>query len=344
MLSTVIASLVLTASSWTYLHYNENNRGPSQKVRQAMEEALSDANRYPDDDQEAMVKQIAAYHSVGVDQVVLANGLLSVLRNVAETFTGPGKNLITPSPSYEYLNGFAQNRGTTIVKVALRAVDYAHDLDRMLETINSSTAIVYICNPNNPTGSITPREEIDRFLARVPAHVYVVIDEAYHHYASGTKGYVSFLDKPSENPRVIVGRSFSKVYGLGGMRLGYVVSSPEVIAALQKNEGFDQCCVPALRAGSMALRDEEGMREAVQLNNEARSEFYRQCKARGLGWIPSHANFVMMETGGRSVDLIHSYFKKHQIRVGRKFMDTHIRITLGLPHEMELFWRVWDSQ
>lgn len=338
------ASIILTVFSWINLNFNENNRGPSEKVQKTIEMAISDVNRYPDYDHEALIKQIADYHSVTIDQVFLSNGLNSIMRNITETMLGSGKNLIIAYPSYDYLQALAQNQGTEIIKVSLRSKDYAHDLEHMLEAITPSTGLVYICNPNNPTGSITPREEIDRFLARLPSHVHVFIDEAYHHYATEAKGYVSFLDKPIENDRVMVGRTFSKAYGIAGLRIGYLIGSPAIIAALKKNDCIDQVSVPALRAAATALQDEEGLREMVQLNTDARIEFYRQLEARGLKWIPSHTNFVMMEIGEGSVDTIISYYKKHQMRVGRKFIETHMRVTLGLPEEMRLFWRLWDTK
>lgn len=331
----------LYGEEWLLLHYNENSRPPFASVRKAMEEALADSGRYPDGDHAALVEQIAAYHSVGKDRVLLANGLTCILKLVAEVFTGAGREMIVPFPGYEFFNVFAERRDGKVIRVPLRA-DYAHDLDRALQEVTSATTLVYICNPNNPTGSVTPREEIVRFIAQLPSHVSIFIDEAYHHFGQQEKGYVSFLDQPIEDERVIVGRTFSKAYSFAGMRLGYVVASPAMIRRLERYNCINHNNVAALRGGMAALRDEEGLKEVVEANRLAREEFYRQLAKRGFGWVDSHANFVMMETGDYSVEELIAHFEKHKIRIGRKFLNGYVRISMGLPEEMARFWQVWD--
>ena len=139
--------------------------------------------------------------------------------------------MITALPTFEALGKFAKTFGAEIAEIPLNK-NYAHDLDAMLAKADASTGLVYLCNPNNPTGSLTPRKDLEAFIRKLPATTTVLIDEAYHHFVTRTADYGSFLDRPVDDPRVIVARTFSKVFGLAGMRVGYAVGSPEKIKPL----------------------------------------------------------------------------------------------------------------
>lgn len=331
------------ASEPISLNFNENNFGCFPSVTEAMQNALEAVNNYPDAATDDFITQLASYHSIKPEQIFISSGLSSILNISAEVFLGPGKKLIMAQPTFEVIKRYAQVRGTKVVEIPLRK-DYSHDLPAMLSQIDASTKLIYICNPNNPTASITPRKEIEDFIQKLPEDVYVFIDEAYHHFAVGSQGYVSFIDKPIPNKNVIVGRSFSKSYGLAGMRLGYAVASPEIISTLHKFSAIDLVNNVVLRAGCAALKDEIGLSEMIQNFENARNEFYRQAKVRGLSCIPSYCNFIMVETNGRAVKDIIKHFKSHNIFIGREFplMNSHVRVSLGRPEEMIKFWQVWD--
>jgi histidinol-phosphate aminotransferase len=238
---------------------------------------------------------------------------------------------------------FAKPNGAEVITLPL-APDFGHDVEAMLQRADHSIGLVYVCNPNNPTASLTARKDIEKLISHLPAETHVLIDEAYHHYVGDSPAYASFLDHPVGDDRVIVTRTFSKIYGLAGLRLGYGVSSE---ATIQKMENFtttgneNGVVLAAARAG---LRDSAGVREFFQRNTRERQEFSRQAEKRGCKPIPSYANFVMMDTGRPVEEVIH-HFEKNGVLIGRRFspLDTYIRVSLGLEEEMQKFWQVWDQ-
>jgi histidinol-phosphate aminotransferase len=324
------------------LNSNENAYGQFPSVQAAMKEAPRYANRYPFVANDAFLERVAAYHRVRAEQVLLGNGSTEILRIAAETFCGPDKKLIVADPTFESIAQYAHVRGTPVAKVPLTA-DYAHNLEAMLAQADAGTGLVYICNPNNPTASITPRRHIDEFIRSLPQSVHVLIDEAYHHFASGPD-YQSFLEPAVADERVIVARTFSKVYGMAGLRLGYAVSTPATIEAMRKYQLFDNANAVALHAGLAALQDDAAMKAAVERITADRAEFVKQASARGVRLIPPRANFVMIETG-QPVRQVIDYFQQQDIAIGRPFppMETFARISLGTPQEMAKFWAVWDA-
>jgi histidinol-phosphate aminotransferase len=203
--------------------------------------------------------------------------------------------------------------------------------------------LVYICNPNNPTGSITPRKDLESFIRKLPAATRVLIDEAYHHYAGTSSAYASFIDRPVDDSRVIVTRTLSTIYGLAGLRLGYAIAASEPAQRLSSIRLPMDVSVLASRGGATALDDNEHVSLSAQRNANDRQEFYNQANARMLRVIDSHANFVMLNTGGPAEAAI-DHLKKNSILVAPTIpsMAKYIRVSLGKPHEMLEFWRVWD--
>ena len=324
------------------LDSNENAYGPTPKVVSAAQESLKRANRYAFREYGALTEDIARLNKVQTNQILLGCGSTDLLRVAAAALLGPGKKLITAAPTFEDLATYSKAVGAEVVTVPLTAT-FAHDLDAMLARVDSTTALVYICNPNNPTASITPRAEIETFLSKLPPSVYVLIDEAYHHYVNPSARYVSFLDRPAANNNVIVLRTFSKVYGMAGLRLGYAVAAPVLMEKMRPYlTDVDLNCA-AVAAGRAALADIESVRNFVRRNADDRQEFFNQAMARMLKPIDSHANFVMMDAHQPADDVI-EHFLKHKIRIGRHFppMTHHIRVSLGTPVAMEEFWQVWD--
>ncbi len=218
---------------FTRLNRNENPFGPSPKVEEVIRSASSGANRYPLTQSRWLLEKIASMNHVSPEQVLLGCGSTEILRMAAFAFLGSGKQLIQASPTFEAIEHYARSAGSQVLSVRLTP-GFAHDLDGMLAHASVSTTLVYICNPNNPTASLTPRKDIEDFIHNLPPSTFVIIDEAYHHYAGRSGSYASFLDRPLNDERVIVTRTFSKVYGLAGLRLGYAVASPKVISQMQK--------------------------------------------------------------------------------------------------------------
>lgn len=325
-----------------FLSRNENAYGPSQKVVTAMQEALSGSNRYPRTEYDSLVDKIAALHRVKPEQIILGCGSSEILCLIGAATLGAGKTLIQGSPTYPVLGEFAQSIGAEVINVPLNRM-YEHDLDGMLARANSSNGLVYICNPNNPTGTLTPREDIESFIHKLPANTRVIIDEAYHHFVGGTSSYASFLDHPIDDRRVMVARTFSKIHGLAGMRIGYVVAATDIALRVSTEPLHLGLSVVSAKAAAAALDDSDHVGMAAKRNANDRQEFLNQVNARMLRALDSHANFVMLNPL-RPVDEVLEQLKKHNIVVGPRIpeMNKYVRVSLGTPAEMLQFWRVWD--
>lgn len=321
---------------------NENPYGPSERVVAALQEASLKSNRYPHTEYDDLVSKLAALHRVRPEQIVLGCGSSEILRLAAEEFLGPAKILLQASPTFPQLAKIAEGIGAGVISVPLNKM-FEHDLGAMLAQCHASTALVYICNPNNPTGTLTPRLDIEAFIAKLPAATMVLIDEAYHHFAGRTAAYVSFLDRPLADPRVIVTRTFSKIYGLAGMRVGYAVAPLEVASRLAARRLAFGVGVVSAQAAAAALDDSGYVALAVRRNASDRQEFMNQVNARMMRAIDSHANFAMLDPR-RPVDEVFVHLKKNNILVAPPVpqMNKYLRVSLGMPAEMRQFWRVID--
>jgi histidinol-phosphate aminotransferase len=325
------------------LDRNENAYGPSVNAIAAMQDAARTAAfRYPEPDTEALHQAIARVHHVSPDRIVLGCGATEILRMAADVFLGPGKTLIAAEPTFDFIGDCARRTGARVVTVPLTH-DHAHDLDAMIGRSGSSPGVVFICNPNNPTGTLTSRRDLEAFIRRLPGTMVVVIDEAYHHYAGESSEYASFIDRPIDDDRVIVTRTFSAVYGLAGLRVGYGVAAPPLARRLAACRLPQSVNVVAARAAVAALDDQAHVRLSVSRNVDDRQEFYNQCHARMLRPIDSLANFVMMNSGGPGADAI-EHFRRNNVTIGPSIaaFDKSIRVSLGTSVEMAEFWRVWD--
>ncbi|HXN53814.1 MAG TPA: aminotransferase class I/II-fold pyridoxal phosphate-dependent enzyme [Candidatus Acidoferrum sp.] len=331
-----------TAAEPVLLYRNENPYGPSEKVLAVLRESASTGNRYPRTEYDTLTDKLAALHKVKREQIVLGCGSGEILCMAAMAFLKPGKKLVEAAPTFPALGKLAQTANIEVADVPLNK-RYEHDLSLMLDRTASNAGLVYIVNPNNPTGTITPRKDIEAFIAKLPGGVTVLIDEAYHHFATPGADYESFLDRPIGDPRVIVARTFSKIYGLAGMRIGYAVATPEVAKRLAAGFPGWSVSVVSARAASAALDDVEYVRLGVKRNTDDRQEFMNQANARMLRCIDSQTNFVMMNPQ-RPPDEVIEHLKKHNILIGPKYpaLDKYIRVSLGTPEEMKIFWQAWD--
>jgi histidinol-phosphate aminotransferase len=325
------------------LYRNENPYGPSKKVLAVLRESAASGNRYPRTEYDTLLDKIAVLHNVKREQIVLGCGSGEILCMAAMAFLKPGKKLVEAAPTFPALGKLAQSAGIEVADVPLNK-RYEHDLPTMLDRVSSSTDLVYIVNPNNPTGTLTPRKDLEAFIAKLPAGVTVLIDEAYHHFVSPGADYESFLDRPIGDPRIIVARTFSKIFGLAGMRIGYAVATPETAKRLAAGFPGWSVSVVSARAASAALDDVDYVRLGVKRNASDRQEFLSQANARSLHPIDSQSNFVMMNPQ-RPPDEVIKFLKERNILIGPKYpaLDKYVRISLGLPGEMKIFWDAWDQ-
>jgi len=335
-------SSVATAADPILLYRNENPYGPSEKVLAVLRESAASGNRYPRTEYDTLVDKLATLHNVKRDQIVLGCGSGEILCMAAFAFLKPGKKLVEAAPTFLALGRLAQTAGVEVADVPLNK-RYEHDLGVMLDRARSSTGLVYIVNPNNPTGTITPRKEIEAFISKLPPDVTVLIDEAYHHFVAPWGAYESFLGRPIGDPRVIVSRTFSKIYGLAGMRIGYAVATPEIAKRLTAGLPRWSVSIVSARAASAALDDVDYVRLGFKRNTDDRQEFMNQVNARMLRAIDSQTNFVMVNPMRPPEEVI-EHLKKNNVLIGPKYpvLDKYIRVSLGTPGEMQAFWRVWD--
>lgn len=324
------------------LNSNENAYGPSARVANSIRSATGLANRYAFSKYDQVTEQIANHHRVKPEQVLIACGSTEILRVAACAFLGNGRKLIQAFPTFEALENSAQSVGAEVIPVHLTRT-FAHDVEAMLAPADASTGLVYVCNPNNPTGSLTPRKDIESLIERLPAGSPVLIDEAYHDYVIPTGMYSSFIDNPMGDDRVIVTRTFSKVYGLAGLRLGYAIASPKLIEKMRKFATLNSLNSIAAEVAAVALADVAGVREFVRRNLDDTQEFLNSAMTRNLRPIDPHTNFVMLNIQHPAKEVI-EHFRRHKILIGRLFpsMPTYIRVSLGTPKDMEAFWHIWD--
>jgi histidinol-phosphate aminotransferase len=323
------------------LHRNESAHGPSPNALAAMRNAASQSARYPDAAAAALRQKLAAFHGVTVDRIVPGSGSTEVLQMAVQAFGNRGQTILAARPTFETVARLARRAGLRTVDVPL-AKDHSHDLDAMRERVDAATGLVYICNPHNSTGSLTKRQNIDAFLEKLPAAVHVIIDEAYHDFVGHSADYRTLIDR-ADDPRVIVLRTFSKIHGLAGLRIGYGIAAAPTARTLRAHASSNEINIVAARAATAALDDPGYVRTTVNTIGDERQEFLNQANARMLRSIDSLTNFVMLNTGRPSTEVV-DHFARHRILVAGPVpgYDKYIRVSLGTPVEMREFWRVWD--
>ncbi len=305
-----------------------------------MSDAFPLACRYPDEHADALVEALAKLNRVGRDQILLGDGSGEILKLAADTFTGPlskgqGGVLVVADPTFEAILYHAQRNGAEIVKVPLTA-DFGHDLAKMLAAAKGG--LVYVCNPNNPTASITPKNEVREFIERVPNDTMILVDEAYYHYADSPE-YESVIPLVGEHRNLVVARTFSKIYGMAGLRCGYCVAQNYAIERLRERQTWDSTNIMGIAAATASLDDPDLVPKGRRLNAETRAFTVSELERMGYKTIPCQANFIMFDAKRPVVPLI-AALKQHKVEVGRLFrpMPNHIRLTIGKKAEMEAFF------
>src|SRR5438874_3405744 len=318
------------------LSANENPYGPSAKAHEAMKNAHPMSNRYPDEANDVLIDKIAKINNVSRDQIALGDGSGEILKLCAETFTGPtnGK-LIAADPTFEAILEYSKSNGAEVVKVPL-TTSFAHDLGKMGAAANGK-GLVYVCNPNNPTASITPKNDLRDFIAKTSPDTMILVDEAYFHYAD-SPDYESVIPLIKDHPNLLVARTFSKIYGMAGLRCGYCVAQPETIKRMHGFQMFDSVNVMALAAANASLDDVDQVTNGKKMNDEARRFTLGELEKMGYKSIPSQANFIMFDCKRPVVPIIKAMNEKN-VQVGRLFpaYPNHMRLTIGKQSEMESF-------
>ena len=315
------------------LSANENPYGPSQLAIDAMRDSMKLAWRYPDEAADALVEGIARLHSVSTDQVILGDGSSEILKLAAAAYLDGSRKLVMADPTFEAIGFYARAAGAETIKVPLDSA-YAHDLSKMAA---ANAGLIYICNPNNPTASITPKQPLRAFLDALPQTTMVLMDEAYHHYVE-SGDYESTVPLVAIRPNLMVSRTFSKIYGMAGLRCGYAIAQRDVIRKLQQQAAWDSTNVIALAAARASLADPRQVTEGRRRNSETKRELVGSLNKLGYKVIPSEANFIMIEMR-RDVKPVIAALRDRGVHVGRVFpaLPQHLRVTIGKPEQMQQF-------
>jgi histidinol-phosphate aminotransferase len=300
-----------------------------------MTEAFSLANRYPIERNDPLIEKLAKLNGVEPRQIILGDGSDEILKLCAETFTGPsvGK-LVAADPVFESILNHARMNGAEVVKIPLMP-NFSHDLPKMGSV--KDTGLIYICNPNNPTASITPKNALRDFIAKTSPKVTLLVDEAYFHYADSAD-FESVVPLIKDHPNLIVARTFSKIYGMAGLRCGYGVAQRETIDRIRPHESPDTVNILALAAAVASLDDPDQVANGCRLNSEARNFTISELEKIGFKSIPSQTNFFMVDMKRPVTPLIQA-MKQRNVQVGRLFpaLPNHMRVTVGKKSEMETF-------
>jgi histidinol-phosphate aminotransferase len=324
---------------------NENPRGPSPKALAAIRAALPDLARYPDGFE--LTQALSQRLGVPMQQIVLGNGSNDVLELAGMAFLAPGFSAVYSEHAFAVYPLATQARGANSIVVP--AKNFGHDLEAMLAAIRPDTHIVFIANPNNPTGTMLTAAELESFLRRAPKHVVIVLDEAYNEYLAPALRCPS-IDWLENFPNLIVTRTFSKVYGLAGLRVGYAVCHTEVAALLNRVRQPFNVNNLAIVAAVAALADQDFLRDSFELNVAGMKQLLDGCRRQGISWIPSYANFVTVEiprsAGQSQAGAVFQKLLRQGVIVrplANYGMPDHLRVTVGLARENTRFLEALEA-
>lgn len=315
---------------------NENPLGPSPKALAAIQAELSELTRYPDGNGFVLKQRLAQRYSVGVHQVTLGNGSNDILELVARAYLAPGLNAVFSEHAFAVYPIATQAVGAEGRAVA--AKNWGHDLDAMADAIDENTRVVFVANPNNPTGTWFDAAALGTFLARVPAHVPVVLDEAYIEYAEGQE-LPDGLAYLADYPNLLVSRTFSKAYGLAALRVGYAISSPVIADVLNRVRQPFNVNSLALAAACAALDDVDYLAASRRVNDAGMAQLERGFRQLGLEWIPSRGNFIAVDFARDAAPINQALLREGVIvrPVAGYGMPTFLRVSIGTERENARF-------
>lgn len=316
---------------------NENPLGPSPFAIEALREAITRVNSYPDSNCFYLKKELAAHLGCREENLIIGNGSDELLKLIAETFLEPGDEVIFAHPSFSEYEFVSKIMEANCIAVPVRE-DFTHDLREMAGKIGPRTKIVFVCNPNNPTGTIVTGNELRAFFAEISPDVLVVMDEAYYEYVTDPE-YPNSLQFIEEGKNVIVLRTFSKIYGLAGLRIGYGIARPEIIALINRVREPFNVNLLAQEAARASLRDQDHLRRSRELVLEGREHLYQAFNRLGLAYVPTQANFIFVNIFQDSRKVFAALLREGVIiRTGDIFgYPTYIRVTIGTPEENQRF-------
>ena len=315
---------------------NENPLGPGKKALAAIQAALPNLTLYPDGNGFNLKAALAKKYKLDANQITLGNGSNELLELVARAFLAPGLEAMFSQHAFAVYPIVTQAVGATAVIVP--ALDYGNDLAAMSAQITDKTRVIFIANPNNPTGTLLKQHDVQGFISALPKHCLCVLDEAYFEFVGNQDG-INSIDWLISNPNLIITRTFSKAYGLAGLRVGYSLSSPEIADILNRvRQPFNNNAL-ALAAAEVALADEDYLQQTIAVNIQGMADLTAGFKALGLEWIPSAGNFVAVDMKRPGQPIYEALLRKGVIvrPVGNYGLPNHLRISIGTQAENQFF-------
>lgn len=315
---------------------NENPLGPSPGVQKVLQHSTSDLARYPDGNGFSLKKALSSFHGIETGQITLGNGSNDILELVTRAFVTPKDEIVYSEHAFAVYPIVTQAVGAKAVTT--RAREWGHDLVAMAAAINDKTRIVFIANPNNPTGTWLTKKEIESFLDQVPEHVIVVLDEAYAEYVQ-QGDYPDGKELINRYPNLLVTRTFSKVYGLAGLRIGYGISDPSVADYLNRVRQPFNVNSLAMLAAEEALKDLKHVDQSVRLNQQEKDKLMDTLADMSLRYIPAEGNFLCIDFDREAMPIYQALLERGVIvrPIANYGMPHHLRVTIGLAEENHTF-------
>lgn len=311
---------------------NENPRGTSPLALAALSQGLASLHRYPDGGAHRLREALGEHWKVAPERIVVGNGSDELISLLIHTFLAPGEEAVMADHTFVIYHMAVTGAHGRPIQVPLR--DWKHDLDAMADAVSERTRLLFICNPNNPTGTIVSADEVASLMARVPDHVVVVFDEAYFEYVQASE-FPDTLRLVQENRNVVVLRTFSKIYGLAGLRIGYGMTTPEIAGYLHRLRPPFNANAVAQYAAIAALRDERHVAESRAMNRTEMAAMQAGLTALGLQPVSSEANFLYVDTKRDGREVFERLLKQGVIV--RHIEGSRLRVTIGLPAENRRF-------
>jgi histidinol-phosphate aminotransferase len=332
----------LGLSNIVKLPSNENPLGPAQTVLDAINSEAKDICRYPDSNGFELKAAISDKLSVHPEQITLGNGSNDILDLLAQVFLNPSASAIYSQHGFVVYPLAVKATGAEAIVTPAR--DWGHDLPAMVDAIKANTRLVFIANPNNPTGTWVDEATVKTFLDKVPSDVVVVLDEAYCEYV-GDSRYPNSLTLRADYPNLVVTRTFSKAYGLAALRVGYSISNPQIADLLNRTRGPFNVNSMALAAAKAVLSDDEYLAKSVEVNNYGLTQLANGFKRLGIDYIPSVGNFISFNAGTDAMELYQKLLESGVIvrPIGVYDMPGFLRVSVGLTEENDTFLAVLEQ-
>ena len=323
---------------------NENPLGPSRKCIEAIEKNLSNLNRYPDMNGYDLKEELSEHHKIPSEKIILGSGSEGVMTYIAKAFLGVGDEVLTSSNSFIGFYIIAKTSGANL-RLISPTESNQFDMETIEKSITPKTKIIYLANPNNPTGTIITKNEIEKLLEKCPSNILIIMDEAYFEYAEDCEEYPNSLNY--DYPNIITLRTFSKAYGLASLRVGYGIASPDIVTTLAKVKPPFEPNLLGQVAACEALRDKEHIKKGIIENKTEYERHFKYLVDKKLSPIPSFTNFVTFYTkSAENSDWLFNKLLDQGViirKLGANNMHDFIRISIGTKKEMDHFYESFDK-